>query len=58
MQFFRLPIHEACVALMCTVSFGFNSLFKPTKDGITIDGNPSNRPLFSDTKLFANAAKV
>lgn len=53
-----LPIHEACEAVIRRVSLGFSSVFKPINDGITIEGNPSNRPLFSETKLFARAANV
>lgn len=57
-EFSILPIHEAWEAVIRRVSFGFSSWFKPINDGITIEGNPSNRPLFSETKLFARAANV
>lgn len=53
-----LPIHEAWEAVIRRVSFGFSCSFKPINDGITIEGNPSNRPLFNETKLFARAASV
>lgn len=53
-----MPIQEACDAVMWSVSFGFWTWFSPTNDEITIVGKPSNKPLFNETKLFANAANV
>lgn len=57
-EYLILPIHEAWEAVIRRVSFGFSFSFRPISDGITIEGNPSNRPLFSETKLFASAANV
>lgn len=54
----QLPIHEACEDVIRSDSFGLSSLLKPINDGITIDGNPSKKPLFKKTKFLAIAAIV
>lgn len=48
--------HDAWAAEMRTVSSGFRSKLEPTpvNDGITIEGNPLNSPMFIIMKFLAN----
>lgn len=54
----QLPIHEACDGVIRIDSSGFSCSLKPTNDGITMDGNPSKKPLFINTRFRAIAANV
>lgn len=50
------PNHDACAAVMCNVSSGFNSELIPVNDGITIAVNASEKPRLMYNKFRAKLA--
>lgn len=53
-----LQSHDVWAPVNWTVSFWLTSFFMPVNDGITIDRNPLNAPIFSNMKFLAIAAKI
>lgn len=52
-----LHSHDVCSAVTWTLSSGFKCLLIPISDGITIDGNAANSPIFKTSTPFAHAPK-
>lgn len=54
----KLTIHDACEGDINKTSSGFNSLLKPMSDGTTIEGNPSNNPVFKRIIFLTIVANI